>query len=296
MLRRILIVAIVFSSVPSWGATGDSCSAMFESIHQLSEKPAAPPILSFEPWNRPGTDSNLSEFSRREITNWLHESYGDAFVREIYEGGGEISVQKIDYEQLAAQKNIRKGKKTAALFLQDSAGLNYVRPADARDMELIRESYSSENVRETFQARVHTSVGELSQTAILRSKGDSEFEVEGEQFLPELQSLVRTSKLRSSRLGVALAWLGLQKAGFVELVHSHPIDAYQARFKVKGLNLPQERLFTLSEEDRETARILSKLNPKIPFLITAVVPNGFKYSALFVAGRDVTSAIERFLP
>ena len=88
----------------------------------------------------------------------------------------------------------------------------------------------------------------------------------------------------------------VRRPGVLSLSHSHPLFPFKISVVMSESELPMANsYFALSRADRNAGATLSRQNPDLPIMITAVVPSGFKYSALFLGGIDITERIEKYI-
>ena len=238
----------------------------------------------YEPWESivPGSamPSSGRRLARFVLNNSAHFNYL-ARLAPIVRAG------PIQWAQLSEHISARVDPNGPGFYFHAHSGLNYVQPIDRYDFELLERSSLDVKPIETFRFKFnfsrHDSV--YSATEVSRNRGyitRKQIETHWHTFFNQIGKVDRRGP------GGEVA---------IELIHSHPLHAVQVYLELNGSLTPLPKdlaLLELSVEDREFARVWSIKYAPIVFKVTAVLPNAFKYTAVYKAGEDITASFGGF--
>jgi|GEM_PF-4784561 len=255
-------------------------------------------LESYEPWTNVLPGARLSEYTLRMVRHDYNAQLQNDFLRQgiemLLEMGTEIMVRDFRTEDFKLDPNIRSARLPNSYFLTTiDKSQELIRPASPSDLETLEQSNVQGIPHEAFRFHLHEKSNKETLSNI--DKADSRgfisgasvvrhFEAEFGDFEP---AAFRQDRFLGFRYG---------KRGYVEFIHSHPVFSYLLVFLSEGKAISETPVhMSLSGPDKDTCRKWSVENKDVPFMMTAVAANGYKYSALFLNGEDITKDIEKYL-
>lgn len=290
---RVLLLVLILLESPAFA--GDSlCQKLIDQSKQecaLSNYgDIALNLDSVQPYVRGPNDAPLSDYSLRCVQAFL-KSGGliedlDNLIRDgVVPIDQRFALRQLD---LGSRKNtgdfVSDGKRANAFFIRSFAddGLSYVEPIQPEDQVLLDHSNIFARPREAYQWDHKSSRNRGVRSMIYSGNGMT---IEFDQILLSYKEFAR-SLVADSQIPMVGTNL------FLVLHHVHPL--FEARLEATD-HLSGDIVFPLSGADRHWATTVSRGLPGELLMIVAIVPNGYKYSALFRDGQDITDQIEYYI-